>query len=242
LSSFSLVIPVKNEIENVKHLGPYLELVDEVIFVDGGSTDGTFDWLRKHLPEHYVTKQRGSGKGAAIVSGIELSTSQFTFVLDADRPISVAELRQAIEIFKVNIKVDLIKASRHIEGGGSDDLTLIRNFGARFLALIARIIYGVTWTEVCYGFWGIRTQEAQKLLKDFFPGRNSGRLLFRKIPYAHSFEFDQYLFLQALKQGLSIVEIPSYEMSRQNGQSSLNAFKDGLRTLIVLIRERINEE
>ena len=51
-SSLSIIIPVLNEIDLIAdfitHLNEVLQDPQEIIFVDGGSTDGTWEWLQKN--------------------------------------------------------------------------------------------------------------------------------------------------------------------------------------------------
>lgn len=236
---FSLVIPTRNEVGNLYELIPFTYLFDEVIFVDGSSVDGTPELIQELFPQAILIHQGSTkGKGAAICIGLKNTSKDFVVILDADQPVSLSEVKTMKSIFERDRGLDLIKTSRHLPGGGSSDLTGIRKFGALFFAWLTRKVFRVNWTEMCYGFWGlskkaiIKLQISDTLLtkKSFYP--------FNRIPYGLSFEFDQLLFLRCYKLDLNILEIPSYELERQNGESSLFAPFDGLRTLLTILRER----
>lgn len=238
INTFALIIPVRNEIQNLPLLPPYLSIVNEVIFVDGGSTDGTVEYIQHHFSNCKLVKQVGEGKGSALLQGIMAADSTYVIVLDADIPVSLKEVIFMMSLFNRDPDLALIKTSRELEGGGSADLTFIRRLGARGLASVARLLHGVKWTEICYGFWGAKTNEIMNCIQIRMQGRYPRTYPFNRVPYAMSFEFDQFVFLQAHKNRLSILEISSIERERLNGVTSLRAFHDGLRTLLLLLYER----
>src|SRR4051812_4658869 len=66
----SLVIPVKNEARNIGWvLEQVADEVDEVILVDGNSTDATLITARSYRPDVKVVPQEGLGKGSALRAG-----------------------------------------------------------------------------------------------------------------------------------------------------------------------------
>jgi hypothetical protein len=65
----SVVIPAVNEADNLRWLLPQLANVDEVIVVDGESTDGTSDVVRELCPHATLIRQPRQGKGAALRAG-----------------------------------------------------------------------------------------------------------------------------------------------------------------------------
>src|SRR5690348_13086736 len=66
-SSVSLVVPARNEAANIAWvLSRIPDCVDEVILVDGESTDSTLETARAVLPSLRVVPQQGAGKGNAL--------------------------------------------------------------------------------------------------------------------------------------------------------------------------------
>lgn len=242
MTSFAVIVPTLNEIENLETLKGHVREFDEIIFVDGNSSDGTQSYIIQNYPTAKLLFQgKLKGKGSAIVLGLLAAQSEYAVLLDADKPISKEELVTAMSFCKENPGIDLVKGSRHLLGGGSEDLTRIREIGAKAFALIARLLFKVNWTEVCYGFWILRTDQVKKMGLSELIDSPKIFLNFKKVPYGHSFEFDQVLFLKSLKMNLKIQEIPSFELARNFGPSKLSALKDGLRTLLVLLIERFTK-
>lgn len=89
----SFVIPVLNEVESLGQL--YHEIVEktgihsyEIIFIDDGSTDGSFELMQELAeadPQIKVIKfRRNFGKAAALQIGFDLAQGEVVFTMDAD--------------------------------------------------------------------------------------------------------------------------------------------------------------
>lgn len=91
-NTFSIIIPFRDEIENLKHI--YSDLLDlkfdqsriEIIFIDDHSTDGSFEWFEKcDLPVNYkLLKSLKVGKKQALIKAISLATGNYIITTDAD--------------------------------------------------------------------------------------------------------------------------------------------------------------
>src|SRR5260370_25394020 len=81
----SVVIPARNEAQNLHYVLPYIpSIVSEVILVDGHSTDDTIEVAQQLLPTIRVFKQKGMGKGDALRIVIAASHGDIIVFLDAD--------------------------------------------------------------------------------------------------------------------------------------------------------------
>ena len=67
MTRISVVIPALNEVDNLAHVLPRIPLwVDEILLVDGNSTDGTPEVAKQLRPTVRVIYQEGRGKGDAL--------------------------------------------------------------------------------------------------------------------------------------------------------------------------------
>jgi cellulose synthase/poly-beta-1,6-N-acetylglucosamine synthase-like glycosyltransferase len=94
IPTVSLVIPVKNEARNIAWvLEQIADDVDEVILVDGNSTDATLITARSCRPDIKVVSQEGTGKGSALRTGFLAATGDIIVMMDADGSMAPQEIR-----------------------------------------------------------------------------------------------------------------------------------------------------
>jgi glycosyltransferase involved in cell wall biosynthesis len=249
----SVVIPALNEAKNLPWVLGRLPLsVDEVILVDGHSTDDTVAVARSRHAKVRVVAQRRRGKGAALITGLLAAQGDICVMLDADGSMDPVEIPALVGALLAG--ADVAKASRYVTGGGSDDLTVLRSLGNRALTCLGRLLFRQRWSELCYGmaaFWTDRLpllrlaelldepgvelgpeQELAALTSDTASRREP-------IRYGHGFEIEAIIFTRATRSGLRVTEVASWEHCRQHGTSNLNTFRDGWRVLRALARERL---
>jgi glycosyltransferase involved in cell wall biosynthesis len=214
----SLVIPVRNEARNIAWVLEQVEGdVDEIILVDGNSTDATLITALSYRPDIRVVAQEGSGKGSALRSGFLAATGDIIVMMDADGSMAPQEIRHYIH-FLAN-GYDFAKGSRFIGGGGSLDITPFRRLGNRFLLAVFNSLYDTDLTDLCYGFCAFHRRYLDHLALS-----------------ATGFEIEAEMVVRAMQAGLRIVEVPSLEMPRRAGKSNLHAVRDGTRVLRTVVR------
>jgi cellulose synthase/poly-beta-1,6-N-acetylglucosamine synthase-like glycosyltransferase len=219
-SSVSLVIPAKNEARNLASVLEQLPpMVDEVILVDGRSSDVTAAMALSCRPDIRILTDPEPGKGHALRTGFAAARGELIVAMDADGSMSPQELPRLVYFLEHGY--DFVKGSRFVAGGGSLDLTRIRRLGNRGLLLVANTLYGSQLTDLCYGFFGFRRRYLEHL--DL---------------HSAGFEIETELTVRAVQAGLRIAEIPSLELPRRSGRSNLHAFRDGVEVLRTLWRER----
>jgi glycosyltransferase involved in cell wall biosynthesis len=218
----STVIPALNEAENLAHVLPYIPAwVGEVVLVDGHSTDDTVAVARELRPDVRIVTQRGKGKGDALQCGFEAATGDIIVMLDADGSTDPAEIPLFVGALLAG--ADFVKGSRFLQGGGTADMPLYRKLGNWSFVLGVRMLFGGSYSDLCYGynaFW-----------RHVLPHLNL---------YGSGFEIETIMNVQALRAGLKVVEVPSFEAERVYGEGRLRAFPDGWRVLKTIVRERLS--
>ncbi len=219
-ATISVVIPTLNEAPNLPHVFARLpECVSEVILVDGHSTDDTIAVAQSIMPSVRIVLQEGRGKGNALACGFAAARGDIIVMLDADGSTDPAEIPAFVAPLLNG--ADFAKGSRFARGGGSVDITPLRDLGNRFLNGVVNLLYGTHYTDLCYGynaFW-----------RDMLPVMNVD---------CDGFEVETLINVRVAKAGLSIAEVPSVEQERIYGESKLHPVRDGLRVLRTIMRER----
>ncbi|MDO9710397.1 glycosyltransferase family 2 protein [Paracraurococcus lichenis] len=217
----SVVLPTLNEAQNLRVLLPLLpNWLEEVVIVDGHSTDGTVETARAVREGVQIVQAERRGKGAALRAGFRAARGDIIIALDADCSMHPREI--VLMVGALLAGGDFVKGSRFIQGGGTDDMSAIRRLGNWGLTQAVRLLYGGTFSDLCYGYFGFWRRHAELLE-----------------PTCDGFEVETYLNLQALRHRLKVIEVPSFEAPRLHGKSNLRALPDGWRVLKTIVRERV---
>lgn len=216
----SLVIPTLNESDNLICLLPTIgDIVDELVIVDGRSSDGTIDTALRLRPDAVIVREPRAGKGYALQAGFAACSGDIIVMMDADGSMAPAEIDTFVAALEAG--ADVVKGSRFLQGGGSGDLTLVRMLGNAVLTTTVRWAFGGRYSDLCYGYMAFWRD-----VLPFFDEEVAG------------FEIETFLNVRSLAAGLRVVEVASYEENRLNGESNLKAVKDGYRVLSTIVRER----
>ncbi|WP_306326397.1 glycosyltransferase family 2 protein [Streptomyces venezuelae] len=216
----SVVIPAMNEAENLPYVFKTLpEWIHEVVLVDGNSTDNTVDVARELRPDVKVVKQVGKGKGDALISGFAACTGDIIVMVDADGSADGQEIVSYVSALVGG--ADFAKGSRFANGGGTDDMTTIRRLGNWFLCGLVNRKFGARYTDLCYGYNAFWRHCLDKITLD-----------------CTGFEIETLINIRVVTAGLKVQEVPSHEYNRIHGVSNLNAVRDGIRVLKVILKEK----
>jgi glycosyltransferase involved in cell wall biosynthesis len=221
LPRVSFVIPTLNEAKNLPWLLPRIpNWAHEIIIVDGRSTDNTVAVARRLRNDVKIVMEPRRGKGAALQAGFRAATGDIIVMLDADGSMIPEEAIAFVGALMAG--ADLVKGSRFVQGAGTDDMSLFRMVGNWGLTLIVRLLYGGTFSDLCYGYIAFWSKHLAALKCD-----------------CDGFEIETLINVRALKNRMNIVEVASFEASRISGPSNLRAIPDGWRVLKTILRERI---
>ncbi len=205
-AKIALIIPAKNESltigDIINHAKP---LVDEILVVDGHSTDGTRDAAERAGARVVLDNKKGKGDGIRL--GIREVTSDVIVFIDADGSHDPNDIPCLVRPI-LDGKADMVIGSRMT--GGSDELhgdigRFIRVTGSHILLLMINYRWNVRLTDCQNGFRAIRTDVARAI------GLRED---------THTIE--EEMVMKCLKNGYVIGETPSHEYERKHGTSTLH--------------------
>lgn len=217
--TFSLIMLSLNEIESMRVILPRIkkEWVDEIIIVDGGSTDGTIEFAESlGFP---VLRQKSKGIIAGYIEGLKASTGEvvITFTPDGNMiPEKIPEL-----VAKMKEGYDMVIVSRYLDGAKSEDDTLVSGFGNWLFTTMVNVLYGSNYTDVL-GFY-------RAFRKDIFTRLG----LWEDIRLS----IDTQMCIRCARKGLKTTEIPGDEPKRIGGKSYRSIIKNGLIELSTVFGE-----
>lgn len=218
----SVIICTLNETPNLPFVLPQLPSgVEEVLLVDGHSTDGTVELARELLPDIRLLYQPGTGKGDALRYGIQEAQGDIIVTLDADGETDPAEVFRFVEPLLQGY--DFAKGSRLAQGRPAR-MPRYRWFGNKVLAVTFNFLYGTRFTDICSGYNGFRKSAFLQL----------------QLRYDNC-EMEQQMLAKATKAGMRVVEVPHRSSGRLAGISKIKGVKQGFIDWFVIIKERFRK-
>jgi SAM-dependent methyltransferase len=221
--SVSIIVPCRNErgnIENAIKRLPAFGRAQEVIYVEGHSSDGTYEECIRVRDAYAgqrdikVIRQDGKGKGDAVRKACSIATGDVLIILDADLttpPETMPKFHKAIE----SGKAELINGTRLVypmEGEAMRTLNFIAN---RFFAGVFSYLVNQRFTDTLCGTKAFTRTHYAAIARD--------RSYFGDFdPFG---DFD--LIFGAAKQNLKIIEIPIHYGARTYGETNISRFRDG---------------
>ncbi|MTD13747.1 glycosyltransferase [Nakamurella sp. YIM 132087] len=227
----SIVVPARNEARNLEVVLPTLPEGAEIIVVDGHSVDDTEAVVRRVRPDARFVQQTRRGKGNALAVGFAAATGDIIVMFDADGSADPAEIDRYVDALRAG--ADFAKGSRVLPGGGSKDITVLRDLGNKGLTGITNLIFRTGYTDLCYGynaFWRDILPELDLPQPEPVSG---------DMQWGDGFEIETLLNCRVAVAKLKVTEVPSVELLRLFGESNLHAVKDGLRVLKTISTELV---
>jgi len=220
--SCSIVIPARNEAGNIEaavQRMPRFGASQELIFVEGNSTDATWDEIERVRREHpewriKTLRQVGKGKGSAVRQGFGIAEGELLFILDADLTMPPEQLPKFYEVARTGVGefINGVRLVYPMENEAMPFLNLLANhfFGRAFSWLIGQPVKDtLCGTKV--------------LLREDYEEIARNRAYFGDFdPFG---DFD--LLFGAAKLNLKIVDLPIRYAARTYGQTNISRWRDG---------------
>ena len=222
----SVIIPARNEaghIEGIVARTPTMGAGTELIFVEGNSSDGTYDVIERAVTSRddsdvRLFRQPGVGKGDAVRHGFGQSTGDVLMILDADMTVAPEELPRFFRAI-ADGDGEFINGVRLIYPSESQAMQLLNLIGNKFFGLV------FTWI-------------LRQPVKDTLCGTKVlTRAAYEEIAANRDYfgEFDPFgdfdLLLGAARNHLKIVDMPIRYRQRVYGSTNISRWRHGLLLL-----------
>jgi glycosyltransferase involved in cell wall biosynthesis len=207
-----------NEIEAVQVVLPQLtkELVDEVLIVDGGSTDGTVEWCKEHHIK--VLENVRGGYGAAIRAGVAAAQGEIIVEFPPDGNSLPEKIPEAIAA--VEAGNDFVIVSRYKDGARSHDDDFFTAIGNRMFTGLTNFMFHANFTDVLVGYRAYRKAAFMTLALD-----------------ANGLSWPAQEAIRFWTGGYQCADIGGDEPERIGGQRKMRIIGTGLEILLVLGKE-----
>lgn len=226
----TLLIPTLNEIDGMKVIMPQIkrEWCDQILFLDGNSTDGTVAWARENGYEVYVQKQPGLRNGYVEVWPLIRGDVVITFSPDGN---SVSDVIPPL-IEKIREGYDMVIASRYLPPAKSADDTWLTGLGNWGFTTLINILHRGRYTDAM----GIYRAYKKDLIYELDLHKPESFTTEEKL-FGCRVSWEPLLSVRALKRRLKIAEIPGDEPPRIGGVEKRLIWRWGAAFLYEIIRE-----
>lgn len=228
---FTLIIPVINELNGMKVVMPQIkrEWMDQIIFVDGGSTDGTVEWAREQGYFVHVQQKRGMRHAYNEVLRFIEGDYVITFSPDGnclpqDIPALIAKVKEG--------DYDMVIASRYLGGAKSEDDDIVTGFGNWLFTGTVNLLFGGSYTDAMGIFRAYRTELIYELELDRDRWYRTPEALF-----CTNLSWEPMLSARAARRGYKIAEILGFEPARIGGERKLQIIRWGAGYYFQFLRD-----
>lgn len=226
----TLIIPTLNELGGMKVIMPRIkrEWCDQLIVVDGGSTDGTIEYARQNGYFVYVQKGKGLRQGLREIYNMITGDIMITFSPDGN---CIPELIPPL-IEKIKEGYDMVILSRYAKGAKSLDDDIITKFGNWMFTTMINIFFGAHYTDALGIYRTYKKELVDKL--DINKEAKFLQLAERK---GILIGWEPQLSIRCAKRKLKVAEIPGNEPARIYGVRKMHPLKSGSIMLAQILYE-----
>jgi glycosyltransferase involved in cell wall biosynthesis len=204
---FTLIVPCLNELDGMKKVMPQIkrEWVDQIIMLDGQSTDGSLEWAKTQNYDIYCQKEKGMWNAyrEIYLSGLIKGDAVITFSPDGNSvPESIPILR-----FLIENGYDMVIGSRYMNGMQSLDDTPLTKVGNKIFNWMCNFGYRFRYTDSLVMLRGYRIHVIKEL------GFLDEPTKFQKwlIKLSNLYGWESSLSIRASKKHYKLTEISAEE-------------------------------
>jgi len=212
-SSVCVLVPTLNEAATIGDIVAEFRALgyENVLVVDGGSTDDTREIAREEGAR--VVVQSGEGKGQAIREAMDHVEVPYVLMLDGDGTYDPADADRMLE--------PLAEGYEHVVGDRfadiePDAMTRLNEIGNRLINRSFRTIHGAAYADILSGYRAFTTDSFE-----------------RCSPSADGFTIETELAVECVKQGVDTTVVPiSYSARPDDSETNLRPVRDGGRIIV----------
>jgi len=222
----SIIMPVFNELSTLEAILKRVEavqLADEIILVDDGSSDGTrglFPALEKQYSDlRIILHEINQGKGAAVRTGIQAARGDLILIQDADLEYDPRDIKLLLDPIEEG-NADVVYGSRFL--GAPRRVAMFWHMVAnKLLTLMTNLLYNSILTDMETGY---------KLFK---------REIIQDIPLrSRRFDFEPEVTAKLLKRKIRIFEVPISFNPREYSEGKKIGLADAFEAVWTLVKYR----
>jgi len=218
----SIIIPAYNEaktIEQVIKKVKKLKFNKEIIVVNDGSTDETYNKIKRIRGIKLLNHSKNLGKGAAVKTGIKRSSGEILIIQDADLELDPIQIPKVIAPIKKG-QSEVVYGSRNL-GKKDSGRSPLFYLGGLFITFLTNFLYGIKLTDEPCGYKAF----SSKVIKSIDIKNNR-------------FEWEPEVTAKLSKRNIKISEVSVDVTSRSIKEGKKLRRIDGLKAAWTLIKYR----
>lgn len=222
----SIAIPCYNEektITEVVNLVKKLNLNKEIIVVDDGSSDKSWNVIKKIKGIKFYRHEVNKGKGAAVKTALKHVTGEIFIVQDADLELNPAQIPSIVQPI-IDGKARVVYGSRNNKENSNHNRSPIFYFGGLFITFLTNILYGTKLTDEACGYKAFLT----KVIKNIHIDNDR-------------FGWEPEITAKIAKKKIKIYEVPVVSTARSNSSGKKLKRRDGVKAAWILIKYRFKK-